>query len=74
MSNDFISESTVKDNTKKMSTTQFYIMLGKRDVEIEYLVNESKELLKRVQELEKRNQELYDENITLGGKTSHESK
>jgi hypothetical protein len=70
MNNDIISEK-MDNNSRKMSTTQFYIMLGKRDVEIEYLVNETKELLKKVQELERRNQELFDENVQLGGGISH---
>lgn len=70
MNNDIVSEK-MDSNSRKMSTTQFYIMLGKRDVEIEYLVNETKELLKKVQELERRNQELFDENVQLGGGISH---
>ena len=58
----------------KLSMHQYFVMLGRKDVEMEILASQNSELRKQVKDLKNRNQELYDENITLGGKTSHESK
>jgi len=64
-------ESSDAGTDRKMNTNQLYAMLGKRDVEIEYLISQNKEMLQQIQELKQKNQELFDENIKLGGSAHH---
>lgn len=63
-----------KENKNALSTNQIFIMLGRKDYEIELLMTKFSELKKENDNLRNENQKLYDENIKLGGNISHADK
>lgn len=67
-----VDQETTQEG-KRINIDKLFSMIGKRDWEIERLADENKNMLKQIQELQKKNQDLYDENIKLGGGTSHAS-